>query len=940
MPFEGLVILFGLGFALLGPIGFIVALICLGKLGTLSRELENLRAELRRLRFRQDSPAPSPQPQPQSTPQPVQSIPVEPVPQPIEPVTIEPASQNETPPVPAEQGTIDILVQKYAKPQPQPAAKPLTPVTPRPAEPQPVIRKGLEQQIGTQWILVAGIVCVIAAVGFFLKYAIDQAWLGPWARVSAVAAGGIVAFVIGEITRRRGYEVVAKGVSAMGFALLYAAVFWAYRGYHLVDSTPAFAAAIVITIAAMAYAVLLDEVLVAILSLLGGYATPLFLSTGQNLPHHLFGYVLILSLGAMGCAFFRRWRAVNLLAFIGTFLLYILWFEKFTRPILSFTEAHPTRLLIAGLWLGVFFVVYLVTPLLYGWVKQAVTRGEDLLLPCAAGTITFYYLWTMLEELFRPELALCTALLGAAYWIAAVVSRVRCKQDQNLWTAMGIAGTAFLTAALPLYFETHALVIGWTVESVILIAAGILYAGAWMQGMGFLAMGLSFVGLVCMQMQGHPLTPVLNGNFGTWLCAAAGILASHIVYRRNASQRPEYPAISEILFIIAAVVLITACGLEWSAYCDMTFSDAQAGELFTKGLLCIFAFFSVVLTLAGLIYHGTLICGAGFIALAASVAGLLAIFGHVGDYRPILNAHFGTWLCVGLGAAIQHLLYRYWKTPDPERYALQSQWLYVIAVAVLLGTGVLEWHRYWSHQEVADVLIDTRTLQAFLLAAAVFMVAVVSRPVCPAGLICRAAAVPAAVIGAITAIANLDMLYHSAFRFLLNGSFAVQAAIIAAIFIAAMQFRSQNRIEGLAPKWHQSFGLAGIVMLWTILSEQVFVYWYCLDQYGPGLLNWKFKAHMSLSLLWAAYGAVLLIVGFNRRIALLRYMALGLFGILLAKIFLFDMSEVKSIYRITAFLATGLTLVGVSYIYQYLRKQGFFDRLGESAASVPTEESR
>jgi uncharacterized membrane protein len=193
-PFEGLVILFGLGFALLGPIGFIVALICLGKLGTLSRELENLRAELRRLRFRQDAPPPSPQPQPQSTPQPVQSIPVEPVPQPIAPVTIEPAPQNETPPVPAEQATIDILVQKYAKPQPQPAAEPVTPVTSQPAEPQPVIRKGLEQQIGTQWILVAGIVCVIAAVGFILKHAIDEAWLGPWARVSAVAAGGIVAF--------------------------------------------------------------------------------------------------------------------------------------------------------------------------------------------------------------------------------------------------------------------------------------------------------------------------------------------------------------------------------------------------------------------------------------------------------------------------------------------------------------------------------------------------------------------------------------------------------------------------------------------------------------------------------------------------------------------------------------------------------------------------
>ncbi|MEN6309023.1 MAG: DUF2339 domain-containing protein [Anaerohalosphaeraceae bacterium] len=925
-PFEGLVILFGLGVALIGPIGFIIALICLGKIGSLGRELDNLKAELRRLRFHEDKPTPMSQSQP--------------VHQPVESIHVEPVPEKEPPHVLAMQGKIDILRQQYVAPEPQPTEEGVAPVSLRPAESQPVAGKGLEQRIGTQWASVAGIVCVIAAVGLFLKLAYDNAWLGPWARVGVVAVGGLFSFVIGEITRRRGYEVVAKGVSAMGFALLYAAVFWAYRGYHLIDSTPAFTAAIVITIAAMAYAVLLDEVLVAILSLLGGYATPLFLSTGQNLPHHLFGYVLILSLGAMSCAFFRRWRAVNLLAFIGTFLLYILWFEKFTRPILSFTEAHPGRLLIAELWLGVFFIMYLVMPLLYGWVKQTVTRGEDLLLPCAAGTLSFYYLWTMLEQLFRPELALCTAALGAAYWIAATVSRVRCKQDQNLWTAMGIAGTAFLTAALPLYFQTYALVIGWTVESVILIIAGILYAGAWMQGMGFLAMGLSLVGLFFLPSQDASFTPVFNGIFGTWLCVAAGILASHIVYRRNASRRPEYSTLSEILFIIAAVVLITACGLEWNAYCDMTFSDAQANELFTKGLLCIFAFFSVVLTLAGLIYHGTLICGAAFIALAASVAGLLAIFGHVGDYHPILNAHFGTWLCVGLGAAIQHLLYRFWKTPDPDHYALPTQWLYIIAAAVLLGTGVLEWHRYWSHQEIEDFLLDTRTLQAYLLATALFIVAAVSRPICPAGLICRAAAVLAAIIGAIAAIANINMLYHSAFRFLLNDSFAVQAAIIAAIFIAATQFRSQNRIEGLDPKWHQSFGLAGVVALWAILSEQVFVYWYCLDQYGPGLLNWKFKAHMSLSLLWAAYGAVLLIVGFGRKIALLRYMALGLFGILLAKVFLFDMSAVKSIYRITAFLATGLTLVGVSYIYQYLRKQGFFDRLGENPASVPTEESR
>jgi uncharacterized membrane protein len=40
-----------------------------------------------------------------------------------------------------------------------------------------------------------------------------------------------------------------------------------------------------------------------------------------------------------------------------------------------------------------------------------------------------------------------------------------------------------------------------------------------------------------------------------------------------------------------------------------------------------------------------------------------------------------------------------------------------------------------------------------------------------------------------------------------------------------------------------------------------------------------------------------------------------------------DMSTVKSVYRIAAFLATGITLVAVSYLYQYLKNHGFFDTL-------------
>lgn len=84
---------------------------------------------------------------------------------------------------------------------------------------------------------------------------------------------------------------------------------------------------------------------------------------------------------------------------------------------------------------------------------------------------------------------------------------------------------------------------------------------------------------------------------------------------------------------------------------------------------------------------------------------------------------------------------------------------------------------------------------------------------------------------------------------------------------------------------------------------------------------------MYISIMWAVYGAVLMMVGFWRKNGMLRYIALGLFALLLAKVFIWDTRTVKSVYRIAAFLATGITLVGVSYLYQFLKKKGFFEAM-------------
>jgi uncharacterized membrane protein len=111
--------------------------------------------------------------------------------------------------------------------------------------------------------------------------------------------------------------------------------------------------------------------------------------------------------------------------------------------------------------------------------------------------------------------------------------------------------------------------------------------------------------------------------------------------------------------------------------------------------------------------------------------------------------------------------------------------------------------------------------------------------------------------------------------------------------------------------------------LWVLLTEEIWLFFHL----GHEQTQWQWLAQMWISVMWAAYGTTLMIVGFWRRIRALRYMALTLFVLLLAKIFLWDMSTLQTTYRIAGFLATGLALVGVSYLYQYLKKKGFFDKI-------------
>ena len=67
----------------------------------------------------------------------------------------------------------------------------------------------------------------------------------------------------------------------------------------------------VTTAMAGAFALRYDASAIAALGLLGGYATPVLLSTGQDRPWVLFSWVLLLNIGALAAARLRKWRSLE-----------------------------------------------------------------------------------------------------------------------------------------------------------------------------------------------------------------------------------------------------------------------------------------------------------------------------------------------------------------------------------------------------------------------------------------------------------------------------------------------------------------------------------------------------------------------------------------------------------------------------------------------------
>ena len=185
--------------------------------------------------------------------------------------------------------------------------------------------------MGVKMFAWVGGLALFLGVAFFVKYSFDNNLVPPELRVAIGFLTGLGLLIGGVVMSRKNFPALPQTLCATGVVILYAVTFACRSIYHFefFGPLPTFLLMALITTTAFLLAVRLDALVVAILGMLGGFLTPILLSTGEDNPLGLFGYIAILDAGLIFVALNKRWHFLAALAAFGTAIMQIGWAEKF-----------------------------------------------------------------------------------------------------------------------------------------------------------------------------------------------------------------------------------------------------------------------------------------------------------------------------------------------------------------------------------------------------------------------------------------------------------------------------------------------------------------------------------------------------------------------------------------------------------------------------------
>jgi hypothetical protein len=166
------------------------------------------------------------------------------------------------------------------------------------------------------------------------------------------------------------------------------------------------------------------------------------------------------------------------------------------------------------------------------------------------------------------------------------------------------------------------------------------------------------------------------------------------------------------------------------------------------------------------------------------------------------------------------------------------------------------------------------------------------------------------------------MVFEAPIDALGTGAADLAAAAAALAAVAAGCFAIARRLDELPERSVRSLlqvGGAGVLLYLASVAVVTVL------QPGPDTVDAGFglgvraQGQVLLSCLWAAAGALALVVGLRRDRLELRVAAFGLLALSFGKVIVFDLSTLDSIYRVASCVALGVLLLGSAFAYQRLR---------------------
>ncbi|MBK8496520.1 MAG: DUF2339 domain-containing protein [Chitinophagaceae bacterium] len=320
----------------------------------------------------------------------------------------------------------------------------------------------MEKFIGENLVSKIGIAILVLAIGYFVKYAIDQNWIGPVARVAiGIFCGGILTALAHRF--RNSYRGFSSVLAGGGIAVFYFTITLAFQQFHLFSQATAFVIMIVITLFAVTLALLYDKQELAIIALIGGFAAPLLVSTGAGNYKVLFSYLIILNSGLLIISYHKAWRLLNVLSFIFTVLMFAGWvlFLKWNEPGITYRNGF----LFATVFYGLFFIINLAHNIKEK--KRFIASDFGILLAntslyFAAG---IYCLNNMEAKEFR---GLFSASMGVFNLCISYFLFRKHRVDTNiLYLLIGITLT-FISITAPIQLSGNYITLFWASEAVLL----------------------------------------------------------------------------------------------------------------------------------------------------------------------------------------------------------------------------------------------------------------------------------------------------------------------------------------------------------------------------------------------------------------------------------------------------------------------------------------